>query len=628
VADIEKREVAAGRLRITVGQNGLPAQIDIQAAPADLPLEHRGKDAPAPSAETLAAIGRGPQFAAPMFLEAIVDGKELELAVTTPAPLEQKGDSFLCRATLAGAGLQAKVDASYDSDGAMHFKVTYSGGAADALSLAMKLPGPVDTVVAGAAPFMASDYSLPEGEGLLWGNAAPPLPQTQQTAPPEKPADASPSPPTTGAEPAELKGADSPSAETRRAKRVESAPTPPINRGAPGVPPHLFWGSGDRGFTWLSDSADGWTVTPVAAAVTLSRDKAGVVTWRARLVNHPTEIRAAKTVAFTLLTHPATLPGADRRKVAWLTWPYGAEALTPPLQVTSLSGKPRPVRADIATPYETQAAAILLQGPAGGDARSAADTQADTYPLALFRYLAGTHAGLPARLRANSPGLTRPGRNPAPDRVAIGRALLHDIGFDPAGAAHLAMLGRTVGALAHFGLFEPDGKTEFIPYWRSGSVLRYGEPFSKDDAFEETTTDPMARVHVSAWLRPSPSGKARKALILVVNEGDKPVRGQLYVLSAQRLFGGANRFTKIDMVDRWDMSAVPEDSDWSQKKLRGEPTGTTTLGVAPRAANVPFLLDLEDGGGVAQSVAVNGQEVYHRLFIPARGFRLLLGGAP
>ena len=566
-----QRQVSAGRLRITVGPNGLPAQIDIQAVTSDLPLEHRGKRAPAPSAATLAAIGRGPQLAAPMRLEASVKGKAVELAAAAPAPLKKKDQLVLCRASLAAGGLSARVEATYGRDGTMSFKLSYAG-AVDALALVMPIQGPVDTVVAGAAPFRAPDYALPDGEGLLWGNAAPPLPQK---------------------------------------KRVESESPPPINRGAPGVPPHLFWGSGDRGFTWLCNDANGWTVTPVAATMTLSRDKAGIVTWRALLVNHPTELKAEQTVAFTLLTHPATSPAADRRRSAWLTWPYAA-----------------PVLADRATQQEAHAAAILLQGAAGGDARSATDTLADTYPLALFRYLAGTHTGLPARLLTNSPSLTRPGKNPALDRMAIGRALLHDIGFDHAGAVHLATLGRLASGLADFGLFEPDAKTELIPYWRSGSVLRYGEPFAQDDAFEVTTTNPMARVHVAAWIGRSPSGKGRRSLILVVNEGDKPVREQLYILDAKRLFGRANRFTKTDMVDRWDMSAIPENSDWSKRRVRGERTGTTEMGVAARAANVPFLIDVEDGGGVAQSVAVKGQEVYHRLFVPARGFRILFGGAP
>jgi len=521
-----------------------------------------------PSAETLAAIGRGPQLAAPMRLEAIVKGKEMELAPAAPAPIEQKGETFLCRAALASKRLNAKVDASYGPDGAMRFKLTYSGKSLDSLSLVMQLRGPVDTVVAGTAPFKASDYSLPDGEGLLWGNAAPPKPAPR-------------------------------------------GPPPAINRGKPGVPTHLFWGNGDRGFTWLCDNTDGWTVTPVAPTITLSRDKTGVVTWRAQFVNHPSKLKTEKTVSFTLLTHPATSPAADRRKVAWLDWPQAAA-----------------VPADRATQRETRAKAILLQGAAGGDARSATDTLADTYPLPLFRYLAGTHTGRPARLRTNSPNLTRPGKNPAPDRMALGRALLHDIGFDHAGAAHLAMLGRLVSGLAEFGLFEPGARTEFIPYWRSGHVLRYGEPFSEDDAFEVTTTDPMARVHVSAWVRRSSDGRARRALILVVNEGDKPVREQLYILDARRLFGGHNRITKIDMVERWDMSAVPEDSDWAKRKLRREATSTTELGVKARGAGVPFLIDAEDGGGVALSVAVKGQEVYHRVFVPARGFRLLFAGAP
>lgn len=604
-ADQAERELTLGRLTVTLGANALPAQIDIQAATTDLPLEHRGKDAPAPSPATLAAIGRGPQIAAPMRLEAIVQGKEVELNSADPASIENEKDHFVARATLTGGGVTAKLHATYTTAGAMHFGIRYSGGEVDSLSLAMRLQGPVDTVVSGAAPFQAADYSLPDDEGLLWGNAAPPKPAPQ-------------------------------------------GPPPAINRGQPGVPSHLFWGNGNRGFTWLCENADGWTVTPVAASMTLSRDKTGVVTWRALLVNHPTKLKGEKTVSFTLLTHPVGSPAADRRKTAWVSWPYGAEALTPPIvrrvantsgrkvgrdgipssesRVTNPAYEKKAVLADRASSHEGLAKAILLQGPAGGDARSAADTLADTYPLPIFRYLAGTHTGLPARLLTNSPKLTTAGRNPALDRMALGRALLHDIGFDPAGAAHLAMLGRLASGLAEFGLFEPDGQTEFIPYWRSGRVLRYGEPFSKDDAFEVTATDPMQRVHVCAWLRPASDGKSRKALILVVNEGEQPVREQLYLLDAKRLFGSANRITKVNMVDRWDMSAIPGDSDWSHKKLRGEPTGTTELGVKGRSANVPFLIDAEDAGGVALSVAVKGQEVYHRLYVPARGFRLLVGG--
>ena len=332
-AEPAARQIDTGRLQITIGQNALPSQISIQPALTDLPLEHRTKGAPPPTEATLATLGRGPQLAAPMHLEAIVEGKQIELTSAAPAPIEKDKNNFHTFALLTGGGLTVKVDTNFTLDGAMHCKLTYGGGKVDSLSLAMKLQGQVDTVIEGSAPFKSPDYALPLEDGILWGNAAQPTP-------------------------------------------APAGPPPTINRGKPGMPPHLFWGNGDRGFTWLTDSKDGWTVTPVAAAMTLSRDKAGNVTWRAQIVNHPTNLQGEKTVAFSILTHPATSPAPDRRKVSWLAWPKAGSVL-----------------ADQASLQEGRATAILLQGQAGGDARSASDTLADAYPLTLFRYLAGTHTG-------------------------------------------------------------------------------------------------------------------------------------------------------------------------------------------------------------------------------------------
>jgi hypothetical protein len=564
----------AGRLAITLGDNALPAQLAINPSPSDLPLENRAKGAKPLTAAQLIPIGRGPQLFAPMRLEANIKGKILELKSAASAPIEHSKNSSSSRVTLTGGDITAKVNSAYSS-GMILFKIAYSGGEVESLSLIMQLQGVTDTVVQGQAPFAPTDYSLAPDEGILWGNARP---------------------------------------------QGEAKDESPLTRGTPGVPQHLFWGNGDRGFTFLSESADGWTITPVAPVITLSRDKLGHVTFRAHLVNHPTRLAGEKTATFMIFVHPAKAPSGDRRKAAWLTWPFGS---TPLVSGDRRDFRKHPIRADLIAPFGLAPTGILLQGDAGGDAKSAAATIADTYPLPLFRYLAGTHTGLPARLATNSPSLSTPGRVPALDRMAIGRALLHDIGMDPKGVVHLASLGRLVSGLAEFGYFEADNQTEFIPYWRSEGIIRYGEVFDQNDSFEVTTTDPMERVHVSVWRRPG------KALILIVNEGDKPVREQLYVPDAKRLFGGKNRIQRGDIVDLWDMSLIPEDSDWSYKKVRNEKIGTTEKGAPKRGKNVPpppFLMDAEDKGGVAQSVAVKGQEVYLRVFVPARGLRLLVGG--
>ena len=579
--DAGKRQVAAGRLRFTVGDNGLPAQIVIQSAPRDLPLEFRGAGAKQPDESVLIALGRGAQLAAPLELVATVGKEEHVLAAKAPAGIEEKDGGVHCAAELSGGGVTAALRTSYTRGGAVRIDLAFRGGAVDALALVMRLAGPVDTAVQGVAPFDDAECGLSDAKGLLWGNAAP---------------------------------AD-PKATERKAG----------SQGKAEVPRYLFWGNGDRGFSLVCEKPDGWVHAPAAPAVTLSREDAGAVTWRALLVNHSAKLEPERRVQLTLLTHPATLPAAERRKNAWIAWPHENEAAAaPPIAAAALPGTAKLLRADRATAYETQAAASLLTGPAGGDALSAARTLADSFSLPLFRYLAGTHTGLPARLLANTPKLSRPGMNPGTDRMALARALLHDIGFDHRGAVHRVQLGRVVSAIAEFGLFEADGQTEFLPYWRSKGAIRYGEAFSKDNAFEVAATDPMARVQVSAWLRPH--GKGRKALILIANEGQQPVREQLYILDAPKLFGTANAVIRPELVARWDFAGIPDDSDWANAKVAAEAIVPLEEGVRPRSGqSVPFLADIEDGGSVAQSVKQGDMEVYQRVYVPARGFRLLFG---
>jgi len=581
--DAEKRQVTAGRLTFTVGDNALPAQIFIQAAPTDLPLEFRGARAKQPDEGVLTSLGRGAQLAAPLELVATVGKDEHVLAAKAPAAIDQKDGDVLCTAELSGGGVTAAIKTTYTRGGAVRIDLAYRVGAVDALSLVMRVAGPVDTVVQGVAPFDSAEYGLPDATGLLWGNAAPAEPAPKQRN--------------------------------------------PGSQGKAEVPRYLFWGNGDRGFSLVCDKPDGWVHAPAAPSVTLTREEAGAVVWRALLVNHPAKLDARRQVQISLLTHPATLPAPERRKNAWIAWPHEEEkAATPPIAAADLDGAARLLRADCATAYESQAAASLLVGPAGGEARSAAQTLADSFSLPLFRYLAGTHTGLPVRLLANTPALSRPGMNPDADRMALARALLHDIGFDYRGAVHRVQLSRIVSALAEFGLLEADGQTEFLPYWRNKSTIRYGEAFSKENAFEVTTADPMERVKVSAWLRPN--GHGRKALILIANEGDQPVREQLYVLNAPKLFGTANAVIRPDLAGRWDFTGIPEDSDWAKDKVTREAIVPLEEGVRARSGqSVPFLADLEDGGGVAQSVRQKETEVYQRVYVPARGFRLLFGSS-
>jgi hypothetical protein len=563
-------QIVAGRLTFQMGSNSLPAQIWITGATNELPLERRAPGAKV-SDQEWAELGRGPQLKAPLRLEATMGGKTVPLVPVEFSPPVLSGGTVTSKARLTGGGVNATVESGIGREGSLVVKVTYGGGAkVESLALAMEINGPVDTVVCGGAPFTSKDFTLAEAEGLLWGNAAP----------------------------------------------VAGAALTEANRGPSGVVPHLFWGSGDRGWTWLTEGNNGWMVMPAAPTMTLTRDKTGTVVWRVLLVNQPASLKGDKAVEFTLLTHPAIMRAAGFRKSVWLEWPFSGKApQTPPLSAKARAGFSGLVRADAGSVVEAQAAAVLLEGPAGGEAVSAARTLADTFPLTLFRYLAGTHTGVGGRLLANSPRLVRPGQSPDCDRMALGRSLLHDVGVDPAGVTHLALMARLIGALSEFGYFEADGQTEYIPYWRSRTVVRYGEAHSGKNVFEEYTSDPMSRVKVSIWRRPAEGGRGAKALILLINEGDVPVREQLYLLNPLRLFGRPNALRYADCTRQWDLSSIPADSDWAGIKK------------SELVSNDKFLLDLEDQGGTREVSNKGGMEVYGRTFIPAKGFRLLWGSA-
>jgi hypothetical protein len=223
-----------------------------------------------------------------------------------------------------------------------------------------------------------------------------------------------------------------------------------------------------------------------------------------------------------------------------------------------------------------------------------------------------------ALLRTNAVKLVKPGQSPAVDRAALGRALLHDIGVDASTLANLTEAAAVVKALEEFGCFKDDGMTEFVPYWRTGKLVRYGEAFAADDAFALTPEDPLAGVHLSLWRRPN--GASAKAMMVVVNESPKPVREQLYIHDRTRLFGGANTVRAAEIIRAWDMSAIPANSDWAKERLQSQ----AVFGEGEKRTDIA-LLDMTDKGFVAIAKADKGLEVYGPLYVPAYGFRLIYG---
>ncbi|HUU59523.1 MAG TPA: hypothetical protein VMZ50_08270, partial [Phycisphaerae bacterium] len=571
-----------GRHTFTIGASGLPEPIEIHPDPTELALVQREGGAQ-PAAAELRQIGRGPQLRSPIRIEARIAGRAVPAEVTSAVRPALKDGVAACSSKMKAGPVSLALDARYEPDGSLRAKLTYSasGAEVESLELVLELDGPVDLVIPGEAvsdkvqAYVEKDFTLSDEEGLVWGNA---------------PADAA-------------KG----------------------GRAAPGIPQSVFVGSGDRGFTFLTDPAVGWDIDKAVSTTALTRDKAGHVSWRIKFVNRKSKLAGEKTLRFALLTHPASSKAPGHRAAGMLDLPFagGAAAKVLPLSLEALAETSAPLlRADSGAVFEALSDHAVLTGPAGGDPVSAATDHVATYPIRLFRYLAGTHTHLTVQVRSDVTKFVSPGSSRSADRAVIGRALLHDVGFDPAQLAHLADVARALTALQRFGYFETDGQTEFIPYWRSARIARYGQKFEEGNAFNLTEKNPAGKVYVSLYRRPWTRGKPKgyKVLFVIANESDQPIRDLLYIEDPRRILGGHNALQFYDVAKQYKLAdPVARSPDWDPAKF----SRLTRLG--QQGINMPptVLSELETGGMVRQ-VGVRGDlETYGPIFIPAHDYRIL-----
>jgi formylglycine-generating enzyme required for sulfatase activity len=583
---------------------GLPAQLEILVTNTCIPLAFRAEKKW--SAPLLRMITRGPQLAAPTRLEATVDKAVIPLTADAPATLTQTDKGVEAVSSWQAGALKGRLTLLYAADGSLTGQLTYDvrGASLERLELILELSGPVDTVIAGdLTGLLTGKQSLPRDFGTLdpslgtvWSDGATPV-----------------------GDGSKCKG--------------------PIQ--------HFFLGNGDRGFTWLAPGGDGFVIGGKTPSMTVERKKkedgSPRVIWRIALVNKDPG-SGARNAAFTLLVHPSRLPDANRRQQQWQVWKE--PAATPALDAAAraaLTGSNLLVRAEAGSVCEARAARVLLEGPFGGDALTATHTIADRYPLALFRYLAAPHTALAAQLRSNGSQLATPGGSFAVDDMILGRALLHDIGVDVAGLANRSHAADVVNALEQFGYFQDDGLTEFLPYWRAEDfglgLVRYGEAFENDarQNFALTAENPAGRVRVSVFLRPAREQESglRKAMLVVVNESDHPVRELLYVENPAYLFSGENKLTPYNVLAEQNTARIPPASDWAREKavatgpmdhgdvkvnvkLRTQKDKSVRAGMV-----VGCLKDPLTGGYVKTSKMGVGFTLFGPLYIPARGMRLL-----
>jgi hypothetical protein len=597
---LSNRTVTASMHIYTVDDTGLPAQLEIRAATNDIPLAFRSQKTPLPAA-WLRRIGRGPQLAGPMRIEAVIDKATVVVKADALATLQKTDAGVEAASTWQAGALKGRLSLMYADNGVMTGQLIYDskGVELERLDLVLEISGPVDTAIAGnpadavsGKPLPMNYGSLDPDPGMLWING-----------------------PTPSGDGSLQKGRLS----------------------------HFFLGNGDRGFTWLTQAGDDTAITDKEPSMSVERKPDGIMIWRIALANKSPR-SGERTAAFTLLTHPSRRAAPGRRYEQWQPW--NETAAVSPLNAAArgtLTGSNLLVRADAGSVQETTAARALLTGVAGGEAHSIAATLADRFPIGLFRYLSGRHTALGAQVRTDAATLTTSGASPAPDRMALGRALLHDIGVDVSGLANPVEAARVVQALEEFGYFRDDGQTEFLPYWRTASLLRYGEESQAKNGFAVETEDPSARVRVSAFIRPDVNW--RKALFVIVNEGTNEVRGQLYVQQPTYVFGGFNKTYVHDIYGRLNFSRIPGDSDWSAGRVMltvpswiSQNTKVNLKKGMNPAVVVPPLMDLESGGYVrlvehgdptkkyGPAYAVKEFfEVYGPVYVPARGMRLLYG---
>ncbi len=240
------------------------------------------------------------------------------------------------------------------------------------------------------------------------------------------------------------------------------------------------------------------------------------------------------------------------------------------------------------------------------------------FPISMFRYASNTNKSLTTRIKPGLVGLkasvVMPGDNPSLDRGVIGRALLHDIGVNTE-IANVEQLVKAINILSDFGYFD-EASTETIPYWRSRKFCRFGEEFS-GDAFETTEEDPFANTYVTIYRRPyGQAGNRRgyKALFIIQNESDDPIRGRLHMLDSKGLLGGNNNLAVRNIRTRYPL---PENLSLDGRASKGF-----------SYQGVTALEDMESMGAITKATKAQRQhfvktEIFGPIYIPAHDYRIL-----
>jgi len=548
--------VESERHRYTPGAMGLPRQVVVSPTESELPLEARGEGAEAPGEGELVWMGRGPRLAGAVELVGIVNGeRKAAEASRTGEPALRDGVAVVEGEGAVGA-YKVATRIRYGEDGRIGFDIATSRADADAGPLMVDVPlaGRVNLLFTG----LPKDFAVGETRAEA----------VKATLP------------TRG--------------EAGEAWASEAGV------GA-GKLPRLYVGSPDAGFVFEADND--WSVGQATGLVSVHQDELGMT--RLRIMLRSGEATGARRHRFTLRALPTGSKPEGHRRRGWLDWP---DDMAEPLDAGN---------GEADWPFDGEAGGYRALSGIGAAIASVERDHVASYPNSLMQVLLGPATGRAARLEPNFRDVLR-GRAdlPGKGRQIMGRALLHDAAVDGRGLAQPVEALRTIAALRAFGYFEPTG-TEFIPYWRTGEIVRYGEAYDPNSAFNLSAKNPARDTFVSVYRRPiERDGRPGvAAMFIIMNQQPSPVRAKLYVLKPERIFGagGRSRLKARDALDRVDFSAIPEGSDWRREKIS-------------RYADATGLMDLEEDSPVIEASGKGlTARVYGPIHIGARDYRVLYG---
>ncbi len=189
------------------------------------------------------------------------------------------------------------------------------------------------------------------------------------------------------------------------------------------------------------------------------------------------------------------------------------------------------------------------------------------WPIYVMRAFSANYTGLCGYMIDDvnyGEGTRKPGADPSYDRSMIAACLLHDVGASRGRRANPYTYDRIYKALEEFGWFSDYKQIEFIPYWRSQHLYKYGlgvdtgeeamDEFATEE--EKDTENLLEKVYVSFYR----NNKTKKALVVIVNYNGEPVIENLVI--ADQLLGK----TPGRMVDVEYGQPIPHQKNFKNQK--------------------------------------------------------------